>query len=132
MHRLFVKAKDGGTLLRSHVWNEIVELDKVVHNTSIVWDDEEKKYEDICAKWKGDCYENTVLELGEIMDDVERGNVSLTYPVMLNPNTFETYAFPFTFGGVKLTNVSTIISVQAIQLNYFLAVSYKKTKENAR
>jgi hypothetical protein len=125
---LFVVAVDGGTLLRTSVWDEILSLDKIVHDLRLEWDEEELSYETLCARWEDTCYENDVLELGHngLMDQIEAGNISLTFPVMLNPETLKTYAFPFFFGGTKVSNVSTVLSVPALQLNYFLAVNSPK------
>ena len=112
--------------MRSEVWKEINELDDLIHNVKIIHDEDEFKYDTLCARWEEDCYENDVLELGEIMDQIEAGNVSLTYPVMLNPITFKTYAFPFFFGGAVISNVSTVVSVKALQANYFVNVNSPK------
>lgn len=126
--RLFVVALDGGTLLRTSVWDEIRALDKVIHDLRFEWDEEELSYGVLCARWEDECYENDVLELGNngLMDKIEAGNISLTFPIMLDPETFKTYAFPFFFGGTKVSNVSTILSVKALQLNYFLGVNTPK------
>jgi len=123
-----VVAVDGGTLLRKSVWDEILALDKVVHDVKFEWDEDEYNYDSLCARWEETCYENDVLELGHdgMMEKIESGNISLTFPVMLNPDTFKTYAFPFFFGGTVVSNVSTVVSVPALQLNYFLAVNSPK------
>jgi hypothetical protein len=105
-----------------------MELDRVIHGVNITWDDDPYNYGSICARWEEACFENDVLELGEgdMMERIESGNISLTYPIMLNPDTFKTYAFPFYFGGTTISNVSTVQFVKALQLNYFVAVNSRK------
>lgn len=117
---------DGGTLLRQDVFKEIVALDKLMHNISIIWDEDEYRYDNLCAAWEGDCYENDVLELDDSMADIESKKISLTWPFFLTPNTYKTLGFPFIFGGYKISNRSTIDHVKALQLNYFIAVNTPK------
>ncbi|CAL8113391.1 unnamed protein product [Orchesella dallaii] len=124
--RLFIQALDGGTLLRQDVFKEIQELDQLIHNITIVYDEDEFKYDSLCAAWEGDCYENDVMELGDSMAAIETKNISLTWPFFLTPNTYKTLGFPFIFGGYKISNRSTIDFVKALQLNYFIAVNTPK------
>jgi len=124
--RLFIQAKDGGTLLRKDVWNEIMELNEIVHNVTIVFDEDSYNYDSLCANWEGECAENDILEIGELLDDVIAGKMPINYPIMFNPNTYKTYALPIFFGGVKLTDKATVSLVKALQLNYFIAVNSDK------
>ena len=122
-YRIIVTAKDNGTLLRSSIWNEILELNALVHNTTIEWSDNEfLNFSALCARWEKECFENDFLDLSEIMPEIENGSLRLSYPVMFNPKTFSSYALPLIFGGIELNNDSnSVVSVHAILLNYFIA-----------
>lgn len=54
------------------------------------------------------------------------GNVTLTFPIMLNPVTYEFHTFPVFFGGTKLDEDWNIVSVPAIQMVYFATAGTKK------
>jgi len=128
--RLFVQAKDDGSLLRPEVFSEIKELDDLVHSIEIEWDEDKYTYASLCANWEGECYENDVIELNDTMTDIAKGTTHLTWPVFLTPESFKSLAFPFIFGGIKVGNLSRIEFVKALQLNYFLAVD--SSKQDAR
>ena len=51
-------------------------------------------YSDLCATYNGYCYENEILRLATIMPDVEQGNITLTYPIFFDPNTFMVRIYP--------------------------------------
>ncbi|XP_071540515.1 patched domain-containing protein 3-like isoform X2 [Panulirus ornatus] len=129
--RLLIMAKDEGTLLRSEVWDDVVAVDDLVHAVGVQLDDKYARYEDICAVWNEQCYENSLLDLQEIMPEVEAGNYSISYPLMINPNTFDTYVFPHFFGGVTIDNESYVGSVKALSLFYWLRTNNKKEDADA-
>ncbi len=78
------------------------------------------RYEDLCAKWMGYCYDNEILRLSELVPDVESGEVNLTYPLFFSPYTFERFTLPAFFGGVELSDRGTVSGVGAVALAYFL------------
>ncbi|CAB4067981.1 unnamed protein product [Lepeophtheirus salmonis] len=121
--RIIVAAKDGGSMLDSNLWNQLLYLDQLVYNISLEYEHSTYTYTDLCAHWNSYCYDNEILRLSSIMGSVETGAINLTYPIYFDPNTFETYALPIFFGGVSLTDINTIIGVKAVALSYFLDVS---------
>lgn len=120
--RLIIMARDGGSLLRTAVWEDIKKLDELVHSVPLKLEEEDRVvyYKDVCAIWDSKCYENTILDLYDLMPQVEAREFNLTYPIMLNPNTFETYVFPHYLGGVNLTGFSILESVKALSIFYWL------------
>lgn len=54
------------------------------------------------------------------------GELNLTFPVMFNPITWDAHAFPVFFGGTKLSEDHTIVSVPSIQMVYFVTADSKK------
>jgi len=119
--RLLVTAWDGGSILRSDVWREILFLDEVVRNITIEWEGEILDYEILCAlAIDGNCWYNEVLEIGSFMNEIESKEVNLTYPIWFSPDTFKTYTFPMIMGGINTSDIGTINSVSALSLTYFL------------
>jgi len=57
------------------------------------------------------------------MGQIENGSLSVNYPMMFNPETFNLHVIPVHFGGLKLSNDSlSVDSARAVSLNYFLEV----------
>ncbi|KAJ3642236.1 hypothetical protein Zmor_025039 [Zophobas morio] len=69
--RVIVTSKDGNkNLLRTVVWKELRLLDGIIQNMTVYHDDDYFTYKDICARWMSDCFQNDILNLDYIMDDV--------------------------------------------------------------
>lgn len=124
--RFIIMAKDNDTIMRTAVWKDIKTLDELVHSVQLKLDDRVLQYKDLCAIWDSKCYENNVLNLHDLMPAVENGSQKLSYPIMLNPLTFETYVFPHYLGGVNLTDQGIIESVKALSVFYWLRNSNDK------
>ncbi|XP_063921586.1 patched domain-containing protein 3 [Zophobas morio] len=125
--RVIVTSKDGNkNLLRTVVWKELRLLDGIIQNMTVYHDDDYFTYKDICARWMSDCFQNDILNLDYIMDDVETGNLNLTFPLMFNPVTWDAHAFPVFFGGTQVSEDGLIISVPSVQLVYFGNADSKK------
>lgn len=58
--------------------------------------------------------------------EVESRELNLTFPVMLNPVTWDAHLFPVYFGGSVITEDLTIDTVPAVQLAYFIAADNKR------
>ncbi|KAB0795639.1 hypothetical protein PPYR_12478 [Photinus pyralis] len=113
-------------MLRAEVWKEMRTLDDLIQNMTVFYDEEYFTYKDICAKWGNQCFQNDILNLDQIMEKVEAGTLRLTFPIMINPVTWDAHAFPVYFGGTEVSEDSTILSVPSVQLAYFTNVDTKK------
>lgn len=114
-------------MIRREVFQELRMLDNMVQNATAQYDGEKYTYRDICARWEGDCFQNDILNLDYIMDEILSKEINLTFPVMFNPATWDAHAFPVFFGGSILSeDKTTIVSVPSIQLVYFVTVDTKK------
>lgn len=83
-------------------------------------------YEDICSKLNDACWNsNTILDLAYQIKEIESNITQIKYPVWLNRDTNVTYYFYNQIGGLIQTSDSTVISVRAIQLNYYLDLTIK-------
>ncbi|XP_037945525.1 patched domain-containing protein 3 [Teleopsis dalmanni] len=125
--RVIVIPKDGNdNMIRREIFKELRQLDDIIQNATVHFEGDAFTYKDACARWENECFSNDILNLDFIMDDIESGELNLTFPLMFNPVTWDAHAFPVFFGGTKLTEDNIIISVPAIQLVYFVAADTKR------
>jgi hypothetical protein len=74
---VIVTSKDGNkNLLRTVVWKELRLLDGIIQNMTVYHDYEYFTYKDICAKWMSECFQNDILNLDYIMDDVSMNTLN--------------------------------------------------------
>ncbi|KAL1462487.1 hypothetical protein WDU94_014318 [Cyamophila willieti] len=125
--RIIAIPKHGDTMLTKEIWKELRLIDEIVHNTSIVYGEDNTvyRYEDICAKWVDSCFPNDILNLDYVMDEVETKALNLTFPIMFNPVTWDAHAFPVYFGATEISDEGTIIRVPALQMVYFVTADTK-------
>ena len=116
--RFIIVAKNEGSILREEVWEEIMEVDRIVHDIKIENNGKEYQFKDICAIWEEKCLENDILDIGEMIPEVRNQTYNLSYPLMISPTTFTMYIFPFYFGGITVRDGSIIESVRALSLYY--------------
>lgn len=115
--------KDGDpNMLRTVIWNELRELDRIIREVKVKYEDEIFTYEEICARWLNECFNNDILNLHHVIQDVENRELNLTFPVMFNPVTWDAHLFPVFFGGSVITEDLTIETVPSVQLAYFITV----------
>lgn len=127
---IIISKDDDKNLLRKSVFQELRKLDEIIQNMTVTYEGETFTFRDVCARWEGDCYLNDILNLDSIIEDVERGNLTLTWPVMFNPVTWDAHSFPVFFGGTKVSPDNTIISVPSLHLVYF--VTADTARQDAR
>lgn len=121
--RLLIKARDNGTLLRTEVFQQILYLDYLVQNLTIVGDNGYGyNFVDLCALViTGGCWQNDILNIGKFMPEIETGEMVLTYPIWFDPDTFQRVTFPSFTGDLTLNpEDSTVAEIKYIALNYFL------------
>ena len=53
--RVIITAADEGTLLRTKLWNQIIELENMIYDITVEYEGLSFQYEDVCAKWDGIC-----------------------------------------------------------------------------
>lgn len=118
-------------MLTSAIWKELRLLDDAIKNMTITFGEPEEifSYREICARWMGECFENDILNLDQVMDQVEKKQLNLTFPVMINPVTWDVHAFPAFFGGSVLGEDDVIERVPSVQLLYFVTDDTKMQDE---
>ena len=53
-----VTAKDGNNILQPEIWTEVKSLQDMIVNLKVTHEGRDYQYQDICAKWNGECYTN--------------------------------------------------------------------------
>ncbi|XP_043494898.1 patched domain-containing protein 3 [Polistes fuscatus] len=121
-HVIIIPKDDDPNMLRTVIWNELRELDRIIREVKVKYEDEIFTYEEICARWLNECFNNDILNLHHVIQDVENRELNLTFPVMFNPVTWDAHLFPVFFGGSVITDDLTIETVPSVQLAYFITV----------
>jgi len=124
--RIVLIAKDGGSVLRSVIFEEIIKLHKSIINISINYDDDTYKYADLCAISNGKCHHNDILDFYPRIAEIESRKFFLNYPIWVNYDVYKAYFFPAYLGGVTTDSNNLVESVKAINLMYFLDVTKKR------
>ena len=124
---ILVTKNENDSLLIDKVWQNFVDIDEVITNISVTYEDRQYRFEDLCAKFDSECIGNGILGLKEILPDVMNGTTKLTFPFMLNPKTFDSYVFPGLFGGIDVSDDGVMVSARAAQLAYMLRNDNERT-----
>lgn len=59
-------------MLRREIFMELRQLDNLIQNATTTYDGDTFSYKDNCARWENECFENDILNLDALMDDVIR------------------------------------------------------------
>lgn len=59
-------------------------------------------------------------------EQIESGELELSFPVWFDPYTFDTHVFPVFLGGTVLSPNRTIVSAPSMNLVYFVAVDTQR------
>lgn len=129
--RVIAIAKDESNVLTKSVFDEIVQLDRLIKNMTIKFDDDPYTYEDLCARSEGKCFENDILDFVPRIEDIESHKFWLKYPLWVNTDIYKAYFFPAYLGGVARDSNDLIENAKAINLMYWLDISQKHGDEKA-
>lgn len=125
--RVIVIPKHGKDMLKREIFHELRMLDELIQNATVKWDEDETfTYKDVCARWVDECFQNDILNLDYVIDEVENRTLNLTFPIMFNPVTWDAHTFPVYFGGTVVSDDGLIVSVPSVQLVYFVTADTKR------
>jgi len=68
-----VTAKNGNSILQPQIWSEIRKLQNIIVDITVEHEGVEYKYEDLCAKWGGECYTNSLLSFADTFAVLSKG-----------------------------------------------------------
>lgn len=61
--------KDGGqNVLKKEIWEELVELDRIIRDIKAEYEGETFAYQQVCARWLDECFGNNILSLQLIIE----------------------------------------------------------------
>ncbi|GFQ84120.1 hypothetical protein TNCT_706741 [Trichonephila clavata] len=118
--RLFIEAKNGKSIFDKEVFGDLLKIDKLVNNITVWHNHRLWKYKNMCARKNRKCFDNTILEFKDRLDDMANGKYSIDYPLMINEVTFKVFFSAAFLGGVKTDEFNMIESARAVSLLYFL------------
>ncbi|XP_067137436.1 patched domain-containing protein 3-like [Centruroides vittatus] len=113
---IIAKTKDGGSMLRESIFQEIQKLDWMVRNMTVTHKKRNLTYADICRKTKEICFRNDVLNLVDKLSTFLRGRIQIRYPNVMN--AANTYGI--NLGGVSTDDDGFVKDFKAIRLFYFI------------
>ncbi len=114
---LIITSKSSESILSTTNVDEVLRLHNNVINISFEQDGFYYKFDDLCLKWNGECFDDHVLPL--VTSKTILGNTSLTYPIATT-STGETLLLAGSLGGVTVDEKGAIQKAQALHLTYYL------------
>ncbi|XP_067124885.1 patched domain-containing protein 3-like [Centruroides vittatus] len=127
---VLITAKDKGSILRQHIFQEIFLLDKIIWNITTTGI-KNMKYEDLCARNNKKCFVNSILSLKEKIENTNKGNYSIKYPLG-REGKYDIHFNSVYLGGVELDNNNNVMSAKALRLFYYLNDDSVYRKRNAK
>ncbi|XP_067123910.1 patched domain-containing protein 3-like isoform X1 [Centruroides vittatus] len=122
-------AKDGGSVLRSKVVEEIARLDAIVKNITVKWNNKIYKHKDLCGKRNGKCLETTFHNLIPFSKQILAGKYKIKYPIHMNNLTLSYEEYVLSLGGVELDSQGFVKDVKAARFIYLSDVSNSSKEE---
>ena len=89
---VMVLAKDGRSILQPQIWSEVKQLQDLIVHMTVEHEGVEYQYSDLCAKWNGECYTNSLLQFADTFAVLSKG-------VFKDPveNYYKNYSEKFNF-----------------------------------
>ncbi|XP_023234999.1 patched domain-containing protein 3-like [Centruroides sculpturatus] len=130
INMIIATCKDGGTMMREDVFDELQMLNRKILDVKIKWKGQNVTYFDICMKSEGECYQNNLLSLKTKFEDVRRKKLQIKYPMEINSSHISVDAI--NLGGVSTDENSFITDFQAFRLLYFVDYHNSSKQEIAK
>ncbi len=130
---IIFQAKDGGSVLRRHLWKEILDIDTRVRTfaTAQLENSPSVSFEANCAKFASDCVRDDFFVLEEdVIKEIEDGTTAITFPEFYHPRLPRPLDLTGVLGGRvnyrgvakdNRTRSSSTINVLAVKIKYVLA-----------
>ncbi|XP_023235020.1 patched domain-containing protein 3-like [Centruroides sculpturatus] len=115
---IIATCKDGGTMMREYIFDELQMLNEKILDIKIQWKRQNITYSDICMRSEGECYGNNILSLNRKFEDVGRKKLKIKYPMEINSSHINIDAI--NLGGISTDENSFITDFQAVRLFYFV------------
>lgn len=127
---LLMEAKDGGSILREEIIEEIRNLNEIIENISIIYENRTLKYKDICMRtYNGKCVENMVLSLAGKVEDIKNKKFPIRFPFEITESSNIPVFSIVNFGGVTTDENNIIEDAKAIRLMYLMRYDSEELNE---
>lgn len=113
---VLITAKDQQSILRKNEFKEVLLLDKIIKNITVM-ERKPLKYENLCAKNNNRCFQNSILSLED--EILMENNYSIKYPLS-REGKYDFRLNSLFLGGVELDKDNNVISAKAVRLFYYL------------
>ncbi|XP_067131648.1 patched domain-containing protein 3-like [Centruroides vittatus] len=114
---VLITSKNETSILEESIIEEVIKLDEIIRNVSIVWNNAFVRYEDLCCKSdENTCHENYALSLKGKTNDIKKGIYRIKYPV--DKIEGKLIISGFEFGGVTVVEENIIRDSMAMRLYY--------------
>ena len=70
---VMVTGLNGDSILEPEEWSEVHEIQKKILDIEVEHEGLSYKYEDICARWEGKCYSNSLLSVADTFAVINKG-----------------------------------------------------------
>jgi len=129
-----ITTKNKSDILNSEVWDQIIELDKMIQNITTEDKGVTLHFEDLCSRWGDECYPNYILGVRNSLKDFEAGNATISYPVAIDPVEFQTLPTGHTLFWLEFMENSTTFlkSAKIVSLHYYLATDEDDLESKTR
>ncbi|XP_023229419.1 patched domain-containing protein 1-like [Centruroides sculpturatus] len=121
---------NGTSVLEESIIEDVIKLDEIIQNVTILWNNTFIRYSDLCCKMDGNiCHKNFALTLKGKTNDIKKAKYDIKYPVDIFQDTLIMSAVEF--GGVTLNEKNMIRDSKAIRLVYALDRTTKEKTQMA-
>ncbi|XP_023226009.1 patched domain-containing protein 3-like [Centruroides sculpturatus] len=116
---VLVTSKNETSILEETVIEEIIELDDIIRNVSVLWNNAFVRYEDLCCRTdENTCHENYALSLKGKTNYIKNRLYKIKYP--FDKIEGKLIISGFEFGGVTVDDENMLIDSKALRLYYQL------------
>ncbi|XP_067135697.1 patched domain-containing protein 3-like [Centruroides vittatus] len=121
MGLLLIEAKDGGSMLREYIIDEIANVNKIIENISITYQNQTIRYRDLCLRaYSGKCLDNLITLLSGKTEAIKRKKFPIKFPFEVKEASKIPIFSIMNFGGVTVDEDYYIEDIKAIRLLYVL------------
>ncbi|XP_067123914.1 patched domain-containing protein 3-like [Centruroides vittatus] len=118
-----ITAKDGGTLLKENIFQEMKILDDIIRNITVISNGQILKYKDICGHRFESCLNNSIFDIMHHSEDILQGKYNVKFPVDMDTFTYYFKSYILDVGGVTVNKDGYIRDFKAARIFYILDIS---------
>ncbi|XP_067118254.1 patched domain-containing protein 3-like [Centruroides vittatus] len=112
--------KDGGSILRKEIFQEILKLDGLIQSINVTWKNVTYNFNHLCAKNYGVCQDNNLLEYEKNIHYFSVNKFYMKFPAAINLQLMDYNLSAINLGGVKVDENGFVLDAKAFRLFYFL------------